>query len=79
MTDEEWAFLEPLIEACRTPCTVPIRNLRQRIDGIVWRRGMRMGRNGAPCRPNTVRATQWCKSLLVGFETAPAFNLLIGA
>src|ERR671927_973312 len=37
MTDEEWAFLEPLIEACRPACKVPIQNLRQRIEGILWR------------------------------------------
>src|ERR671930_1979179 len=37
MTDAEWAFLEPLIEACRPACKVPIGNLRQRIEGILGR------------------------------------------
>jgi len=35
MTDEEWAVLEPLINECRPPCKVPIKNLRHRIEGIL--------------------------------------------
>jgi transposase len=56
MTDEEWAFLEPLIEACRPPCKVPIGNLRQRIEGIVWRH-----ENGAKWRAMPAEYGPWWK------------------
>ena len=37
MRDEEWAALEPLIEEVRSHARVPIADLRQRIEGILWR------------------------------------------
>ena len=56
MTDEEWAFLEPLIEACRPACKVPIGNLRQRIEGILWRH-----ENGAKWRAMPAAYGPWWK------------------
>jgi transposase len=56
MTDEEWAFLEPLIEACRPPCKVAIQNLRQRIEGILWRH-----ENGAKWRAMPAEYGPWWK------------------
>jgi transposase len=56
MTDEEWAFLEPLIEVCRPPCKVPIGNLRQRIEGILWRH-----ENGAKWRAMPAEYGPWWK------------------
>jgi len=56
MPDEDWAFLEPLIEACRPPCKVPIGNLRQRIEGIVWRH-----ENGAKWRAMPAEYGPWWK------------------
>lgn len=56
MTDEEWAFLEPLINACRPPCKVPIANLRQRIEGILWRHD-----NGAKWRAMPAEYGPWWK------------------
>lgn len=45
LTDEQWAMLEPLVEACRPPAKVPPRNLRRTISAIFWRH-----RNGAKWR-----------------------------
>ena len=56
MTDEEWTFLEPLIEACRPACKVPIQNLRQRIEGILWRH-----ENGAKWRAMPAEYGPWWK------------------
>ena len=56
MTDEEWAVLEPLINACRPPCKVPIKDLRQRIEGILWRH-----ENGAKWRAMPAEYGPWWK------------------
>ena len=45
LTDERWAALEPLIEACRPRGKTPLRDLRRTIGGIVWRHA-----NGATWR-----------------------------
>ena len=37
LTDERWAVLEPLVEACRPAAKVPPRNLRRTVSAIVWR------------------------------------------
>ena len=37
LTDEQWAVLEPMVEACRPPAKVPARNLRRTISAILWR------------------------------------------
>ena len=37
LTDEQWAMLEPLVEACRPPAQVPPRHLRRTIGAILWR------------------------------------------
>jgi transposase len=37
LTDERWAVLEPLVEACRPPAKVPPRELRRTISAILWR------------------------------------------
>ncbi|WP_343898275.1 IS5 family transposase [Craurococcus roseus] len=45
MTDEEWAVLEPLVEACRPRAKVPPSNLRRTTSAIFWRH-----QNGAKWR-----------------------------
>ena len=45
LTDERWAVLGPLAEACRPAAGVPRGNLRRTVSAIVWRR-----RNGAKWR-----------------------------
>src|SRR4051794_11117548 len=37
LTDERWAALAPLLEACRPKGKTPPRDLRQTIGAIVWR------------------------------------------
>ena len=37
LTDEQWAALEPLLEACRPKGKTPPRDLRRTIEAIVWR------------------------------------------
>jgi transposase len=37
LTDEQWAVLEPLVEACRPPAKVPPSKLRRTISAILWR------------------------------------------
>ena len=45
LTDEQWAVLEPLVEACRPPAKVAPRHLRRTVGAILWRHG-----NGAKWR-----------------------------
>jgi transposase len=45
LTDEEWAVLEPLVDACRPHAKVPPSNLRRTISAIIWRH-----QNGAKWR-----------------------------
>ncbi|MDI3308047.1 MAG: IS5 family transposase [Acetobacteraceae bacterium] len=37
LTDEQWAMLEPLVEACRPPAKVPPKHLRRTLSAILWR------------------------------------------
>ena len=37
LTDEQWAALEPLVEACRPHAKVPPSNLRRTVEAILWR------------------------------------------
>ncbi len=37
LTDEQWAVLEPLVEACRPHAKVPPRDLRRTVSAILWR------------------------------------------
>src|SRR3954451_17363707 len=45
LTDERWAALEPLLEACRPKGKTPPRDLRRTVEAIVWRHA-----NGAKWR-----------------------------
>jgi len=45
LTDEEWAVLEPLVEACRPHAKAPPSNLRRTVTAICWRH-----QNGAKWR-----------------------------
>ena len=53
-TDERWAALEPLIEACRPRAKVPPSNLRRTVEAIVWR-----CRNGAKWRAIPAELGPW--------------------
>ena len=54
LTDEQWAVLEPLIEAVRPPAKVPLRHLRRTISAILWRHD-----NGAKWRAVPTELGPW--------------------
>ena len=56
-TDEQWAALEPLVEACRPPAKVPPSDLRRTIGAILWRH-----RNGAAWRSIPAELGPWWKA-----------------
>ena len=54
LTDEQWAVLGPLVEACRPPARVPPSNLRRTIGAILWRH-----ENGAKWRGIPAELGPW--------------------
>jgi transposase len=54
LTDEQWAVLEPLVEACRPPAKVPPQHLRRTISAILWRHD-----NGAKWRAIPEQLGPW--------------------
>jgi transposase len=54
LTDEQWAVLEPLIEACRPHAKVPPQHLRRTIGAIFWRHD-----NGAKWRALPTEEGPW--------------------
>jgi transposase len=57
LSDEQWAVLEPLVEACRPHAKVPPSNLRRTVEAIVWR-----CRNGATWRAAPPELGPWWKA-----------------
>jgi transposase len=54
LTDEQWAALEPLVEAVRPKGKVPPRDLRRTIEAIIWRH-----KNGATWRAVPAEYGPW--------------------
>ena len=54
LTDEQWAALGLLVEACRSRAKVPPSNLRRTVEAIVWR-----CRNGAKWRSIPAELGPW--------------------
>jgi transposase len=54
LTDEQWAVLEPIVEACRPHAKVPPRELRRTISAILWRH-----ENGAKWRSLPAEFGPW--------------------
>ena len=54
LTDEQWAVLEPLVEACRPPAKVPPSNLQRTVSAILWRHT-----NGAKWRALPEKLGPW--------------------
>ncbi len=54
LTDERWAALAPLVEACRPRAKVPPSNLRRTVEAIIWR-----CRNGAKWRAIPAELGPW--------------------
>ncbi len=57
LTDEQWAALEPLVEACRPRGKTPPRDLRRTIGAIVWRHA-----NGARWRAVPAEHGPWWRA-----------------
>ena len=54
LSDEAWAVLEPMIEACRPKGKVPPRDLRRTIEAVIWR-----CQNGAKWRSVPAELGPW--------------------
>lgn len=54
LSDEQWAELEPLIEACRPHAKVRSRHLRRTVEAILWRH-----QNGAKWRALPAEFGPW--------------------
>ena len=54
LTDEQWAVLAPLVEACRPHAKVPPSDLRRTVEGIIWR-----CRNGGTWRAVPAELGPW--------------------
>ena len=57
LTDERWAALEPLIEACRPKGKTPPRDPRRTVEAIVWRHA-----NGARWRAVPAEPGPWWRA-----------------
>ena len=76
LTDEQWAVLEPLVEACRPRGKTPPRDLRRTIGAIVWRH-----RNGATWRALPPELGPWWRAaqLLIRWAELGAWERLLEA
>jgi transposase len=54
LTDDQWAVLEPVIEACRPHAKVPPSHLRRTVEAIIWR-----CTNGAKWRAVPIELGPW--------------------
>jgi transposase len=54
LTEEQWAVLGPLVEACRPPAKVPPKELRRTVSAILWRH-----QNGANWRSIPAELGPW--------------------
>ena len=75
MTDERWAALEPLVEACRPRGKTPPQDLRRTIGAIVWRH-----ENGARWRAIPAEHGPWWRAarLFIRWSRLGAWERLLG-
>jgi transposase len=75
LTDEQWAALEPLLEACRPKGKTPPRELRRTVEAIVWRH-----RNGATWRAVPPELGPWWRAAQLFIRRAElgAWERLLG-
>src|SRR3954462_8691303 len=59
LTDERWAALEPLLEACRPKGKTPPRDLRRTVEAIVWRHANGAKRRGGPGAGRHANGAKW--------------------
>jgi transposase len=76
LTDEQWAALEPLLEACRPKGKTPPRDLRRTIEAIVWRH-----ENGAKWRAVPAGLGPWWRAaqLFIRWSRLGAWQRLLEA
>lgn len=75
LTDEQWAVLEPLVEACRPGGKTPPRDLRRTIGAILWGH-----RNGAAWRAIPAEQGPWWRAaqLFIRWAELGAWERLLG-
>ena len=75
-TDEQWAALEPLVEACRPRGKTPPSDLRRTMEAIVWRH-----RNGATWRAVPAELGPWWRAaqLFIRWAELGAWERLLEA
>ena len=75
LTDERWAALEPLVEACRPRGKTPPRDLRRTIEAIVWRHA-----NGARWRAIPAEHGPWWRAaqLFIRWAKLGVWERLLG-
>jgi transposase len=76
LTDERWAALAPLLEACRPRGKTPPRDLRRTIGAIVWRHA-----NGATWRAIPAELGPWWRAaqLFIRWAELGAWRRLLEA
>ena len=67
LSDEQWAVLEPLIEACRPIGKTPPQDLRRTLSAILWRH-----QNGAKWRAIPADLGPWWRAAQVFMRWARA-------
>jgi len=76
LTDERWAALAPLLEACRPKGKTPPRDLRRTVEAIVWRHA-----NGAKWRAVPAELGPWWRAaqLFIRWSKLGAWQRLLEA
>src|SRR5947209_8165492 len=76
LTDERWAALAPLLEACRPKGKTPPRDLRRTVEAIVWRH-----ENGARWRAVPAELGPWWRAaqLFIRWAKLGAWQRLLEA
>lgn len=76
LTDEQWAALEPLVEACRPKGKTSPRDLRRTIEAIIWRH-----QNGARWRAIPAEHGPWWRAaqLFIRWAKLGAWQQLLEA
>ena len=75
LTDERWAALEPLVEACRPKGRTPPQDLRRTIGAIIWRHA-----NGARWRAIPAEHGPWWRAaqLFIRWARLGVWERLLG-
>src|ERR687897_743065 len=74
LSDEQWALLEPLVEACRPKGKTPPQDLRRTLSAILWRH-----QNGAKWRAVPEELGPWWRAaqIFIRWERAGVWERLL--